>query len=337
MAIATYSGLTAEQRTLYELVMLRRAVAPFIYLAFGQQGIHPQTKVPENKGTAVQWRKMAALSSVTTPLADGVTPDSHDISISTVGGTVYEYGAYVRYSRSLAQFGIDKVAAEASDALGEQAGDSLDLITRAGMVAGTTIQYASTATGTTTVASTMLFTAAEALEALATLKTNKAVAPLGSGMFPCVVHPYTEYDAFTDPTWQAVLSYTKERGDRNPWVSGYIGDAFGLSYYVTPNAYVESSAGAGSIDVYHSLILGKSSFGIGGLGSYMPDVMKAQQNGNNTFQNVRPLRLIDKPFGSAGTSDPLDQRATIAWYTTYCTKILDENFMLRIEHATSLG
>lgn len=337
MATTSYSGLTNEQRTFYELVMLRRAVPPFTHLAFGQQGVHPPTMLPENKGTTVQWRKLGAFTAVTTALDDGVTPASEDITISKVEGTVSEFGAYVRYTRALAQFGIDQVAAEASDALGEQSGDSLDLITRAAIVTGTTVQYASTATTTAEVTSTMLITGAEALEAVATLKNNNATPPMNMEKYAGIVHPYTEHDMFLDPVWQNVLSYTKDRGEKNPYTTGYIGDAFGVTWYCSSNAYVESGAGSGGIDVYHSLILGREAFGIGGLAAYMPQVMQAQKAGNNTFQNIRPIKLIDKPFGSGGTSDPLNQRATIGWYTTYVTKILQENFMNRIEHATTLG
>jgi len=64
--------------------------------------------------------------------------------------------------------------------------------------------------------------------------------------------------------------------------------------------------------------------------------VKAGPNDNNTFQKIRPLRLIDKPFGSAGTSDPLDQRASIAWYTTFAVQELDSTWYIVVHHASSL-
>ena len=120
-----------------------------------------------------------------------MTPDSHDIAITSTTATVAEYGAFVRYSRKLAELGIDQVAAEAADALGEQAGDTLDLLVRNTISTGGTDQFASTATAIGEVAAGMYFTAAEALEALATLKAAKAVAPM-NGFYPCLIHPYTE-------------------------------------------------------------------------------------------------------------------------------------------------
>jgi N4-gp56 family major capsid protein len=313
MALTSYGGLTDEQRTMYELQMLIRGVPSFLYLAFGQQGVHDPTILPENKGQVIQWRKLSALTAVTTALTEGVTPDSQDISITATTGTVSEFGSYVRYTKALAMWGIDKVAAEAANALGEQAGDSLDQITRAVVVASGTAQYADDATDTNEIASTDVYTAQEALESVATLKANNAIPAFAGGLFPAIVHPYTEYDMFLDPIFQSVLAYSKDRGEQNPWTRGYVGDAFGISYYCSSNAYVEASAGAGSIDVYHTTVFGKDSFGLGGMAAYMPKVLSAMKEGNFTGQKVMPLTLIHKDFKSGGSIDPLEQRASIAW------------------------
>jgi hypothetical protein len=93
MAQVSYDGLSAEQRLMYEKVMLARAVPPFTHLFFGQQGIHPQTTLPLHEGHQIQWRKLAALTAVTTALADGITPEAEDITITSTTGTVFEYGA----------------------------------------------------------------------------------------------------------------------------------------------------------------------------------------------------------------------------------------------------
>ena len=94
MATATYGSLTAEQRSFYEMALLKRAIPPFTHLYFGQTGVHPPTMLPENQGDAIQWRKMAAFSAVTTPLSEGITPDSEEISITSTSGTVDQYGKH---------------------------------------------------------------------------------------------------------------------------------------------------------------------------------------------------------------------------------------------------
>lgn len=42
-------------------------------------------------------------------------------------------------------------------------------------------------------------------------------------------------------------------------------------------------------------------------------------------------KIIVKPKGSAGTSDPLDQRSTIGWKAMFAAKRLNELGIVRIE------
>jgi len=334
----TYGALTYEQRSFYESVMLQRAKPALTYFALAQKGY--SVAVPEHQGMTIDWRLMAALPVVTDSLTEGQVPDPHDVSISQVTATVAAYGAYVRYTREAAMAGIDNLAAATSEALGEQSGDSLDQLTRDVLVAGSVVQYASSATQRDQVTAAMDMTAAEIWEAVTTLKVAKA-QPLEDGLFVGIVHPYTVYDMFTDSTIQNLMFYSKDRGERNPLTRGYIGDCLGVRWYETANAKVWASAGSGSANVYGTLILGKNAFGIGGLAGFMPGNVptpSSQVQGDaNTLKEVRPLRLISKDFGSAGADDPLEQKASLAWYTTYVTKILRNPFMVRIEHGCTKG
>jgi len=45
------------------------------------------------------------------------------------------------------------------------------------------------------------------------------------------------------------------------------------------------------------------------------------------------VKNIIKPLGSAGTADPLNQRATSGWKATFVAKILNNAFMTRIVSA----
>jgi N4-gp56 family major capsid protein len=47
------------------------------------------------------------------------------------------------------------------------------------------------------------------------------------------------------------------------------------------------------------------------------------------------MKNIVKPLGSAGTADPLEQRATSGWKATFVAKILNDAFLVRVEHAVS--
>ena len=71
-------------------------------------------------------------------------------------------------------------------------------------------------------------------------------------------------------------------------------------------------AGVGGIDVYSTLVIGDDAYG----------VTKVANGG---------LQHIVKPLGSGGSSDPLDQRATVGWKATKTAKILVDQYLVRIE------
>ena len=75
-------------------------------------------------------------------------------------------------------------------------------------------------------------------------------------------------------------------------------------------------AGAEGRDVYATLILGDNAYGTTHLGG-------------------EGLQHIVKQLGSAGTSDPLNQRATVGWKANKVTVRLVEAFMVRIETAST--
>ena len=67
--------------------------------------------------------------------------------------------------------------------------------------------------------------------------------------------------------------------------------------------------------VYSTVIVGKNAFGTAG---------------------DKSVELINKSLGSAGTSDPLNQRGTVGWKSYRFFKILEQTKMLRIESVANL-
>lgn len=87
--------------------------------------------------------------------------------------------------------------------------------------------------------------------------------------------------------------------------------------YSQDGGKVDDTSKAGA-DVHSTLIFGKDAYG-------MVDVAGSGA-----------LQIIIKPHGSAGTSDPLNQRATVgAKVAAYAAKILNELWIIRIEHGVS--
>ena len=79
---------------------------------------------------------------------------------------------------------------------------------------------------------------------------------------------------------------------------------------------LDLNAGAEGRDVYATLILGDNAYG-------------------TTQPAGEGLQHIIKQLGSAGTSDPLDQRASVGWKAMKVAERLVEQFMVRIESAST--
>jgi N4-gp56 family major capsid protein len=93
---------------------------------------------------------------------------------------------------------------------------------------------------------------------------------------------------------------------------GEIGTYGEVRFIETTNAKIFAGLGAGGVDVYATIIMGQQAYGISRISS-------------------EALKNIVKPLGSGGTSDPLDQRATSGWKATFVAKILNNDFISRIE------
>jgi N4-gp56 family major capsid protein len=245
--------------------------------------------------------------------------------VTDVTATVLQYGDYVTLTDVVQMETYDPILTETAEVLGEQAGDTLDQLCRAVLVATTTKQYASTATTTATVGAAMKLDRDEVKEAVRTLKGNNAkpltrmvdpstgynTSPL-SRCYIGIVHPNTTYDLDDATGWVPVEKYA----NKSDVMDNEVGSLGGVRFVETTNAEIEEDSGVGAIDVYHTLILAADAYGI-------------------TRISGESLKNIVKPLGSAGSADPLDQRTTSGWKATFVAKILNEDFLVDIEHAVS--
>jgi N4-gp56 family major capsid protein len=149
-------------------------------------------------------------------------------------------------------------------------------------------------------------------KAIRTLKNNKA-KPLADGTFVAIVSPNSTFDLQNDNDWVNASQYAGSTQIFN----GETGKIYGVRFIETPNAKVFAGAGASSIDVYSTIVVGRDAFGV-------VDVA-----GSGAVQN------IIKPHGSAGTADPLNQRATTGWKALFTVKVLHQEAMVQIRHSVS--
>lgn len=303
----TTAIVTNEMQTYYDKKLLARLIPNFIHMQWGQK-----RPIPKAGGNTINFRKFASLTAATTPMTEGVTPAGNSITVTALTASPSQYGDFVQVSDVLDLEAIDPVLDEMATVLGEQASDTLDQVTRDILAAGTTVQYANGRASRVTVAAGDNLTVLEIRKAVRTLKRNKA-KPIEGGDFVAIVEPGATFDLQGDSAWINANQYAGSKAIFN----GEIGRMYGVRFVETANAKKFAGAGAAAIDVYATIILGEGAYGI-------VDVA-----GSGAVQN------IIKPVGSAGSADPLDQRATTGWKALFTAVILQQNAMLRIEHAAS--
>lgn len=298
------AGLSAENKTFYDKTLIDEAGPELIHNQFGQS-----RPIPKNGGKKIEFRKFAALPKATTPLTEGVTPDGRNLTVTTIEAEVKQFGDYVVLSDILDLTAIDPVVVEATKVLGKQAGLTLDTITREILQSGTNVFYAPKADGTEVTSranldSTCLLTVDVVKDVAAFLKANNA--PKIDGSYVAIVHPYVAKDIMSDPNWIDAYKYA------NPdnIYEGEIGKIAGVRFVETSEGKIYENG------VFGTLFLGANAYG-------------------TTEIEGGGLQTIIKQKGSAGTSDPLDQRSSVGWKATKTAEILVPQYLIRVESCSS--
>lgn len=324
MSTTTRTQIPAEVNNFYDRTLLERALPLLVHTRWAQV-----RDIPRNAGTKIiKFRRYGNLTAATTPLTEGITPVGSSLSVTDITATVAQYGDYVTVSDVVTWESQDAVLMEASEILGDQAGDTIDQLCRNVLVAGTSVIYSGTGnTATADVAAGDVITLANLDTAILNLKLANArkmsrqvnastgynTSPVPAAFYS-IVHPTIlnkiKALAVASGQWIPVQKYSNQ----STVLEGEVGAYEDIRFIETTNAKIKTGLGTGGIDVYCTLILADNAYGI-------------------TRISGEAMKNIVKPLGSAGSADPLDQRATSGWKSTFVAKILNEGFMQRIESA----
>lgn len=310
--------LSAEMKTFYDKELIDRAEPQLVHDQFGQE-----RDIPKGNGKTVEFRSYASLPKATTPLTEGVTPKGEKLTVTAITATVDQYGDFVEYSDMLDLTAIDNNVVEATRLLGSQAGRTLDTITREVLAGGKNVLYvpkradgAETAvTSRADLTAECLLTVKDVFRAAAILKANNAPT-FADGSYVAIIHPYVAHDLMMEAgeAWMDIQKYKNPENIYN----GEIGKLGKVRFVETTEArFFDNGEGAGEgMAVAATIFLGADAYG------------KTAITGGG-------LQTIVKQLGSAGSADPLNQRATVGWKATKCAERLVEEYMLRVESGTS--
>lgn len=304
--ITSDSGLTVEMKTFYDMTLIDEAQPNLIHDQFAQK-----RNIPANGGTKIEFRKFASLPKAMTPLTEGVTPDGKSLAVSSIEAEVSQYGDYIVQSDVLELTSIDNTIVEATKILGNQAGLTLDTITRNILQSGTNVFYAPKKDGTevgsrSALDNTCVLTVDLIKQVVAWLKKNNA--PKINGSYVAIIHPYVAYDIMSDPEWIDAHKYANPENI----YEGELGKIAGVRFVESTEAKVYEGG------VFGVVFLGANAYG-------------------TTEITGGGLETIIKQKGSAGTADPLNQRSSIGWKAMKTAEILVDNYIVRVECKSKLS
>lgn len=301
--MTTSSGLSAGMITLYNKNLLKTFEPVLAHLRFGDE--HP---FPKNNGTKMSFRKLLPLDADTTALTEGEPGEAQMLAEVEVTSELAQYGKYIYTTDKLDMTHFDLNIDRKVTLLGNQGRLSMDSVVRDELATCTNVIYANGKTSRAALTAEDVVTSRDIRKAVRTLKNSLAM-PFEDGMYVALVNPNVTFDLQDDEDWKKV----SQNQDKLNIYSGEVAKLFGCRFIETTNAKIFEGAGASGADVASIIILGRYAFGYSSLTGAEP-------------------RVIVKPHGSAGTSDPLDQKASVGWKMDgFAVKLLQPEFAVRIE------
>lgn len=306
--MTTSTGLAPGQQTYYNRELLRIFEPNLVHLQFGKE-----YRMPENNGLVMNIRKPLAIETNTTALSEGNPGDGLMLSEVAVTMQLNQYGDYARVTDKLDLSHLDIKILERAERFADAGSRSIDAVVREELATCTNVIYAGGKTSRATLTSSDKLTSDLLLDAVKVLK--KAHARTFGGYYIAIIGPDVWRNMWDDERFTKVTSYQ----DKEAVYAGEVGRIGGVRLVETTEAKIFSGAGAAigstsdKYDVASTIVLGQEAYGY------------------TSWKGAKP-RVIVKPAGSAGTSDPLDQISTVGWKMDgFGVKLLQPEYAVRIE------
>ena len=236
--LTTDSDLSVEMKTYYSDYLIDIAKPLLVHDQFAQK--HP---IPKGGGKTIEFRVKHPFTKALTPLTEGVTPSGQKLEWTKLEASISQYGGYVELSDVLLTTAIDNNLVYATENCGDQAGRTLDTITREVLNGGTSVQYAANQVaaryllvgGDGTPANNHYMSVDAIKKAVRFLKTMMA-KPIDS-WYVAIIHPDVAYDLTSDDAWENIKQY-----DPGDWYEGEIGKIGKCRFIETTEAKIFHAA-----------------------------------------------------------------------------------------------
>jgi N4-gp56 family major capsid protein len=322
------TGVSPRTNVYAERQMLRHA-APIMVLE--KLGLPRQ--MPKNKTETISFRRPRVFTASTTPLVEGVTPNSTAFRYDDVQVALKQYGMVVEITDKIEDLAEDPVLNDATTQAGENIGRTMEALIYGVVRGGTNIAYANGSARSDVNTPISLAKQRAAIRALKAQKAMKITQVLSSSTnyatraveaaYVAVTHTDMEADIRNLPGFLPVAQYG-QRSTISEYECGSVEDVrYILSSDLEPFADAGGAKGTMlsttgvNADVYPVMYFGKEAFGVvalRGQGAVSPTII---------------------PVGQKTKDDPLGQRGYVGWKTYHASLVLNQLWMLRLECAAT--
>jgi len=313
--------MTPTLKAYYDRLLLEQLIPMFWHHMFADDARVIQLSNGKYKA---EWNKWAALGPVTTPLVSGVTPTPSTTSASTVEAIPAQYGSYVPFDDQIDMTSVDPIVSNLVTQCGQQAAESLEIVDRTVLNAGTNVHYANNKLSRASLTPSDKFSALEIDKAVRILENSfvPKIQDQFGGSYIGYVHPDVKFDLREEDDFMAPDKY----GSGVQAYSGELGRWNGVRLLNNPMAAKFEGAGAAGIDVYSTLIFGRHWHGSVKWTDATGGIRQLTKEG-------RAIEVFVRPPGSG--DDPLHQRGTVGWKVSHVRKLLNQACGLRVESGST--
>ena len=129
------NAMSGELKEFYDTELLENTRVELFYAQFGKK-----QRLPKNHKGQVEWRKWNTFPRAT-KLQEAVIPTGQTFGMTTLNGTIDQYGMYTAISDKLELRSYDDVILGATEEMGASAAETQEALIRNALYAGTNVMY----------------------------------------------------------------------------------------------------------------------------------------------------------------------------------------------------
>ncbi|MCA9367297.1 N4-gp56 family major capsid protein [Candidatus Kaiserbacteria bacterium] len=324
MPQTTYGDINQRTAAYAAADMLSHAEPILVLSKFGQS-----KPLPKNKADTMKFRRPIPFALATTPLTEGVTPSAKQMQYEDVTVQLKQYGDVVQITDKVNDLAEDPVLRDANVLCGEQAGETVEMLTWSVIRGGTNVHYAngSARSGVNTkislakqraITRDLKTNRGKKITSMVSASPNYATEPVDAA-YIALGHTDLEGDIRDLPGFVPTEKYGSMKA--LPYEIGKVEDVrYVLTPVLTPLLGAGSvtrngmtSDGGVNVDVYPIVYIAKESYGVvplKGKNAITPSVINPDTKTKD---------------------DPLGQRGYVGWKTYFEAVILNEKWLARLE------